>query len=219
MKSGRKQRRQGPELRTRLTAVELAYLLSTTDPQRRSLARPALGLTEEQQSEVALQAGFGSLLLRGFLLPADGQIVLAPAVAAVARGLGEPDVTIQVGLVSEAVTDGTVLVGAGPIRLLVSPRVFRCYDVTGLDPIVELREPLAVLVHTFLTDNRPGVASVRIDRPAAEPVYLTLLVTAAGSLTFATGRDADTDLTTDAQADRDWSVTLDAALGLTRSDS
>jgi hypothetical protein len=49
---------------------------------------------------------------------------------------------VQVGLVADQTADGALLFESGIVRFLLAPRAYRCFDVTGVDPAVDRRDPL-----------------------------------------------------------------------------
>ena len=58
--------------RVSVTAAELAFILSSIEEQRRDAISAVLGLGPDRSGEAVLQAGFSSLLLRGFVAAAEG---------------------------------------------------------------------------------------------------------------------------------------------------
>ncbi|MBT8227640.1 MAG: hypothetical protein HKP61_10835 [Dactylosporangium sp.] len=189
-----------------LTAAEIALLLPGSGAETRP-ATPvtrALGLTDAELVEPALQSALGSLLIRGLATPDGERIRHNPAVAAVAVGIGRPRFWIQLGLVSERGSDGAVLFDAGGARFLVMPRAFRCFDIVGLDLTADVRDPVVELVRRFLTDRRPAVASMKIEVPvdatssegadipvAADARWVTVAMADDGRWTCAAGCDPD----------------------------
>lgn len=176
--------------RISLTAAELAFLLSVSGGAAGSPGPRLLGLTAGERTDALVAAGVGSLLLRHLAAPvSEHQVELAPAVAAVAEGLARPRLTVQLGLVAAERADGGLLFDTGSVRFLVAPRAFRCFDVTGVDPALDRRDPLMELAHSFLQRHRPGVASFNVlagDRLAG---WTTVTATADGTWTFVAGRD------------------------------
>jgi hypothetical protein len=212
--------------RISLTAAELAFLLSvraaaadaTPADAAPADAAPAgpptaglLGFGAEDRTDALLGAGLGSLLLRHLAAPtADQRVELAPAIAAVADGLGHPRLCVKVALVADQLTDGALYFESGAVRFLLAPRAYRCFDVTGVDPALDRRDVLVRLAGSFLERYRPGVASFTVvlgaaplpaERPGsanggaersgaadAANAWATLAVTPEGTWTFATGR-------------------------------
>jgi hypothetical protein len=189
--------------RISLTAAELAFLLSVSDAEASSPVHRLLGFTAADRTDAVVAAGLGSLLLRHLAAPAAGQQVeLAPAVTAVAEGLSRPQVCVQVGLIADKLADGALLFEAGRVRFIMAPRAYHCYDVTGIDPTVDRRDPLIVLARAFLEQYRPAVATFTV--LGADPRYGWATVAAEeGSWTFAAGHDDGTGI---------WGLTAEEAL-------
>jgi hypothetical protein len=184
--------------RISLTAAELAFLLSVSDGAAGSPVHRLLGFTDADRTDAVVAAGLGSLLLRHLAAPAHGQQVeLGPAVTAVAEGLSRPRVCVQVGLMADRLADGALLFEAGSVRFILAPRAYRCYDVTGIDPTVDRRDPLLRLARAFLEQYRPAVASFTVlgVDPRLGPV--TVAATDDGSWRFAAGREERRGLAAD----------------------
>lgn len=181
--------------RISLTAAELAFLLSASGGAARSPAPGLLGFTDSDSSDAVLAAGLGSLLLRHLATPAaEQQVELVPAVTAVAEGISSPRVCVQVGLVADGFADGALLFESGPVRFLLAPRAYRCFDITGVDPTVDRREPLVLLARSFLARHRRAVASFNVvtgDPPAG---WVSVAAVEDGTWTFAAQREADTPI-------------------------
>jgi hypothetical protein len=149
-----------------------------------------LGFTEADRTDAVVAAGLGSLLLRHLAAPAAAQQVeLAPAVTAVAEGLSRPQICIQVGLMADKLADGALLFESGPVRFILAPRAYRCYDVTGIDATVDRRDPLILLTRAFLEQYRPAVASFNVVGVDPRYGWVTVATVDDGSWTFVPGRD------------------------------
>lgn len=141
-----------------LSAAELSWLLDSAGPVNPDAAK-ALGLTAADLTTAVQSAGFSSLTLRG-LVRSDGTVAdVAPAVAAVAHGIADATVVVEVGLASGDTADGAIIFSSDDLRLLVAPRGFGCYDVLGLDADEDLAAPLAALAVAFLPEHAPAIAA------------------------------------------------------------
>ena len=177
--------------RITLTAAEVAFLMSTRAAVRPPLAA-ALGLTDADFTDAVCGAGLGSLLLRQLATPLQANHVdLAPPLAAVAEGLTNPVALVQIGLVANEGADGSILVDASPVRFLIAPRMFRCFDISGIDLTLDVREPLLQIADAFLRRYQPGVATFTVSTPAGDAGAASIAVTEDGSWQFLTGTGAD----------------------------
>lgn len=177
-----------------LTSAELAFLLSVSGTTG-SPAYDLLGFTEADRAEPVIAAGLGSLLLRHLAAPAapgaGTQVELAPELVAVTEGLARPRVCVQVGLVADQSADGALMFESGLVRFLLAPRAYRCFDVTGVDPAVDRREPLFDLAGPFLEIHRPAVASFTIHSSHASTVWVTVSSGPDGRWSLVRGSDPD----------------------------
>jgi hypothetical protein len=181
--------------RISLTAAELAFLISVSGDADTSPAPRLLGFTAADRTEAVTAAGLGSLLLRHLVAPRPGQRVeLAPALVAVAEGLARPRTCIQVSLVADRAADGALLFESAAARFLLAPRAYRCFDVTGVDPGVDRRDPLLMLAHAFLDTNRPGMASVNVLTDDPRNAWATVTVAEDDRWTFVAGRAPEATL-------------------------
>lgn len=201
--------------RMSLTAAEVAYLLSTVDTDGTSPTSSLLGLTEADRTDAVLEAGLGSLALRGLLVAEDDVIQLSPIAAVIAEGLAHPQLSAEMGLIADGTVDGAYFFDTGQIRLLVGPRMFRCFDVTGLDSSDDFVTALVDVARAFLTDNRPGVAAVEthawtVDGERARPASKASVAVSDGDeWTFV--RESDSDLAAPVPtADAAWRLLADA---------
>jgi hypothetical protein len=177
--------------RISLTAAELAFLLSVSGTSG-SPAPDLLGFTDADRAEPVIAAGLGSLLLRHLVAPGTGQQVeLAPELVAITEGLARPRVCVQVGLVADQTADGALLFESGIVRFLLAPRAYRCFDVTGVDPAVDRREPLLQLARPFLDAHRPAVASFTAHSAQVQNAWVTVSVEADDRWSFVSGDDPD----------------------------
>jgi len=148
-----------------LTATELSYLL-TVESELTTVGRRAadvLGLTEPERDRPGLAAGLSSLLVRG-LVVSDGQrVTLAPTVGAVTQALRGSTTNVQIGFVSKDKSDGALVFDAGSVRVLITPRLHRCFDAVGLDHRAGLAGQLVHMSREFLQRFRPGVVSAVMD--------------------------------------------------------
>lgn len=158
--------------RLSLTTAEIEYVLSVADPDgtspaRRLLARLGVAPGGEavddpaatQPSQDLLDAGAGSLALRGYIIPGT-PITLSPAVSAVAQALAHPRAAVEIGLVADDAADGALFIDAGVNRLVVAPRAFRCFEITSLETSDPLASQLGNIAEAFLAQHQPGVAAV-----------------------------------------------------------
>ena len=177
--------------RISLTAAELAFLLSVSGTSG-SPASDLLGFTDADRAEPVIAAGLGSLLLRHLVAPGTGQQVeLAPELVAITEGLARPRVCVQVGLVADQTADGALLFESGIVRFLLAPRAYRCFDVTGVDPVVDRREPLLQLARPFLDAHRPAVASFTAHSAQVQNAWVTVSAEADNRWSFVSGGDPD----------------------------
>ena len=190
--------------RISLTSAELAFLLSVSGTTG-SPAPDLLGFTDADRTDQVIAAGLGSLLLRHLVAPGSGQQVeLAPELVAVTEGLARPRICVQVGLVADQTADGALLFESGIVRFLLAPRAYRCFDVTGVDPAVDRRDPLLDLARPFLESHRPGVASFTAHSAQVQNAWVTVSSNPDGRWSFVSGADPDaalSDLTGDAAMD------------------
>jgi hypothetical protein len=186
--------------RISLTAAELAFLLSVSGTTG-SPSPDLLGFTDADRTEPMIAAGLGSLLLRHLVAPGTGQRVeLAPELVAVTEGLARPRICVQVGLVADRTADGALLFESGVVRFLLAPRAYRCFDVTGIDPAVDRRDPLLQLARPFLDTHRPAVASFTAHSAQVQNAWVTASAEADGRWSFVPGSEPDSarsDLTAD----------------------
>lgn len=139
-----------------LTGAELAWLLSTAGTGAGTGVAETLGIPA---SKDAADAGYASLAVRG-LVEVDGdEVVITPAVAAVAKGLTQPTTLVQIGLAAQGVAEGAVLLGTDHVRFVISPRAAGCYDVAGLDASGDVADPLVAIGQVFLDAHNPGIAA------------------------------------------------------------
>jgi hypothetical protein len=177
--------------RISLTAAELAFLLSVSGTTG-SPAPDLLGFTDADRTEPVIAAGLGSLLLRHLVAPGSGQRVeLAPELVAVTEGLARPRICVQVGLVADQTADGALLFESGIVRFLLAPRAYRCFDVTGVDPAVDRRDPLLQLARPFLDTHRPAVASFTAHSAQVQNAWVTVSAGADGLWSFVSGGEPD----------------------------
>lgn len=177
--------------RISLTAAELAFLLSVSGTSG-SPAPDLLGFTDADRTEPVIAAGLGSLLLRHLVAPGTGQQVeLAPELVAITEGLARPRICVQVGLVADQTADGALLFESGIVRFLLAPRAYRCFDVTGVDPAVDRREPLLQLARPFLDAHRPAVASFTAHSAQVQNAWVTVSVEPDDRWSFVSGSDPD----------------------------
>lgn len=148
-----------------LTAAELSYLISSSPaPTRLGVrAAEAIGLTGAERSESVIATGFSSLIARG-LAVSDGTLVtLAPSTSSVSDAITQARVNVQIGLVAAERSDGGLLFESSRVRVLVSPRRHRCFDVTGLNHHADLPEQLLTITREFFQRHRPGVVTMVVD--------------------------------------------------------
>ncbi len=177
--------------RISLTAAELAFLLSVSGNSG-SPAPDLLGFTDADRAEPVIAAGLGSLLLRHLVAPGTGQQVqLAPELVAITEGLARPRICVQVGLVADQTADGALMFESGIVRFLLAPRAYRCFDVTGVDPAVDRREPLLQLARPFLDAHRPAVASFTAHSAQVQNAWVTVSVESDDRWSFVSGNDPD----------------------------
>jgi hypothetical protein len=177
-----------------LTSAELAFLLSVSGTTG-SPAPDLLGFTDADRTDPVIAAGLGSLLLRHLAVPGTGQQVeLAPELVAVTEGLARPRVCVQVGLVADQTADGALLFESGLVRFLLAPRAYRCFDVTGVDPAVDRRDPLLDLARPFLDKHLPAVASFTVHSAQVQNGWVTMSSGADGRWSFVPGSDPDAAL-------------------------
>jgi hypothetical protein len=177
-----------------LTSAELAFLLSVSGTTG-SPAPDLLGFTDADRTDSVIAAGLGSLLLRHLVAPGAGQQVeLAPELVAVTEGLARPRICVQVGLVADQIADGALLFESGIVRFLLAPRAYRCFDVTGVDPAVDRRDPLLDLARPFLEKHRPAVASFTAHSAQVSNGWVTVSSGADGRWSFVPGSDEDAAL-------------------------
>jgi hypothetical protein len=177
-----------------LTSAELAFLLSVSGTTG-TPAYELLGFTDADRAEPVIAAGLGSLLLRHLAAPGAGtQVELAPELVAVTEGLARPRVCVQVGLVAEQLADGALMFESGLVRFMLAPRAYRCFDVTGVDPAVDRRDPLLELARPFLEAHTPAVASFTVHSAHASTVWLTVSSGPRGQWSFVPGSDPDSAL-------------------------
>jgi hypothetical protein len=182
--------------RISLTAAELAFLLSVSGTSG-SPAPDLLGFTDADRTEPVIAAGLGSLLLRHLVAPGQGQQVeLAPELVAITEGLARPRICVQVGLVADQTADGALLFESGIVRFLLAPRAYRCFDVTGVDPAVDRREPLLQLARPFLDAHRPAVASFTAHSAQVQNAWVTVSVEADDRWSFVSGSEPDSGRST-----------------------
>jgi hypothetical protein len=182
--------------RISLTAAELAFLLSVSGTSG-SPAPDLLGFTDADRTEPVIAAGLGSLLLRHLVAPGSGQQVeLAPELVAIMEGLARPRICVQVGLIADKTADGALLFESGIVRFLLAPRAYRCFDVTGVDPAVDRREPLLQLAQPFLDAHRPAVASFTAHSAHVQNAWVTVSVEEDNRWSFVSGGDPETARTT-----------------------
>jgi hypothetical protein len=180
--------------RISLTSAELAFLLSVSGTTG-SPAPELLGFTDADRTDQVIAAGLGSLLLRHLVLPGNGQQVeLAPELVAVTEGLARPRICVQVGLVADQTADGALLFESGIVRFLLAPRAYRCFDVTGVDPAVDRRDPLLDLARPFLESHRPAVASFTAHSAQVQNAWVTVSSNPDGRWSFVSGADPDAAL-------------------------
>jgi hypothetical protein len=178
-----------------LTSAELAFLLSVSGTTG-SPAPDLLGFTDADRTDPVIAAGLGSLLLRHLVAPGTGQQVeLAPELVAVTEGLARPRVCVQVGLVADQTADGALLFESGIVRFMLAPRAYRCFDVTGVDPAVDRRDPLLELARPFLEAHRPAVASFTAHSAQVQNAWVTVSSGTDGRWSFVSGSDPDAALT------------------------
>jgi hypothetical protein len=177
--------------RISLTSAELAFLLSVSGTTG-SPAPDLLGFTDADRTDQVIAAGLGSLLLRHLVAPGSGQQVeLAPELVAVTEGLARPRICVQVGLVADQTADGALLFESGIVRFLLAPRAYRCFDVTGVDPAVDRRDPLLDLARPFLESHRPAVASFTAHSAQVQNAWVTVSSNPDGRWSFVSGADPD----------------------------
>jgi hypothetical protein len=190
--------------RISLTSAELAFLLSVSGTTG-SPAPDLLGFADADRTDQVIAAGLGSLLLRHLVAPGSGQQVeLAPELVAVTEGLARPRICVQVGLVADQTADGALLFESGIVRFLLAPRAYRCFDVIGLDPAVDRRDPLLDLARPFLESHRPAVASFTAHSAQVQNAWVTVSSNPDGRWSFVSGADPDaalSGLTADAAMD------------------
>jgi hypothetical protein len=167
-----------------LTAAEISFLIAAVDPASQTVAADLVGLTPEERTGPVKAAGLASLTARGLAAPAGENVHLAGPAAAVATGLTQATMIIQLGLVAANPerADGTMIFANETVRFLIAPRLNRCYDITGLDRTRDLREPILHVVQTFLAQHRPGVASLRIEHGPDPATLGRRLITTATDL-------------------------------------
>ncbi|GIH09448.1 hypothetical protein Rhe02_75150 [Rhizocola hellebori] len=148
-----------------LTAAELSYLIasSPSTTQLGSRAAEVVGLTSDERHEASVSAGFSSLIARGLAISDGNQVTLAPSTSAVSDALSQSQVNIQIGLVAAERADGAILFKSERVRLLLSPRRHRCFDLVGLDPRGDLPGQLLAITRDFLGRYRPGVVTIVVD--------------------------------------------------------
>jgi len=146
-----------------LTAAELSWLLALYDRPEADAARARLKLDTDDTEPVRF-AGLSSLAARGLLGVVDGQVRVSPEVAAVLDGLVRVRWWVTIGLVGEDLADGAHLCASATQRFLISPRAFRCFEIIGLDPTGDLRDPIVEIAASFLRRNAPATAALEIER-------------------------------------------------------
>jgi hypothetical protein len=173
-----------------LTAAELAFLLSVGDTVGDSPAAGLFGFTPDDRTDMMLGAGLGSLLLRHLAVPADDQqIQLGPVVAAIAQGIGRPDVCVQVGMTADGSTDGVVLFEVGAVRFVVARRAYRCFDIAAVDAAADRHEALVDLAREFLDRHGKGAAAFSTVRRDQWEDHGTISLSADGQWAFAPAGD------------------------------
>jgi hypothetical protein len=173
-----------------LTAAELAFLLSVGDTAGDSPAAGLFGFTPDDRTDMMLGAGLGSLLLRHLAVPADDQqIQLGPVVAAIAQGIGRPEVCVQVGMSAEGGTDGVVLFEAGQVRFVVARRAYRCFDIAALDAATDRHEALVELAREFVERHGGGSAAFSTVRRDRWEDHGTVTLSKEGQWAFAPAGD------------------------------
>jgi hypothetical protein len=171
-----------------LTAAEIAFLMSTRSTVAPPLAA-TLGLNEADFTDAVYSAGLGSLLLRQLAIPLQtNEVDLAAPLAAIAEALTSPLTLVQISLVANEGAEGSILVESAPVRFLIAPRLFRCYDLSGLDQAVDVREPLVEIADAFLRQYQPAVATFAIATPAGPVGAASIAVGEDGTWQTASGQ-------------------------------
>lgn len=147
--------------RITLTAAELTYLISLAGT---SSVAAMIGLTSEDATEAMHVQGRASLAVRGLLVTEGTELLLGPAVTAIATGLTSPRVTVQIGLIAAGTADSAMFLDAGEVRLLIEARMMRTYQFTGLETVTPMDVQILAVVDAFLDVNRPGVAVAETTR-------------------------------------------------------
>jgi len=107
--------------------------------------------------------------------------------------------------VADQTADGALLFESGLVRFLLAPRAYRCFDVTGVDPAVDRRDPLLDLARPFLEAHRPAVASFTAHSTQVQNAWVTVSSGVDGRWSSVCGRAPDsalTGLTADEAMDR-----------------
>ena len=95
------------------------------------------------------------------------------------------------GCVADRTADGALLFESGIVRFLLAPRAYRCFDVTGVDPAVDRRDPLLQLARPFLDAHRPAVASFTAHSAQVQNAWVTVSAGADGRWSFVPGSEPD----------------------------
>jgi hypothetical protein len=186
-----------------LTAAELSWLLALYDRPEAEAARVRLKLDTDDTEPVRF-AGLSSLAARGVLGVVDSRVRVSPEVAAVVDGLVHARCWVTIGLVAADLADGAHLCAGASERFLISPRAFRCFEIIGLDPAGDLRDPIVEIAASFLRRNAPATAALEIEHvgdggsaqervpageagPAAEPRLISLTAAPDGRWTLSAG--------------------------------
>jgi hypothetical protein len=189
--------------RISLTAAEVAFLMSTRSTGTGDTGVPptaaALGLTEADFTDAVCGAGLGSLLLRQLARPLQAnQVDLATPLVAIAEGLTNPLSLVHIGLVAKEGADGSILVDAAPVRFLIAPRLFRCFDLSGVEQAIDIREPLLQIADAFVRQYQPSVATFSVPAPDGTAGTASIAVTEDGTWQVVVGvagsADSDTDV-------------------------
>jgi hypothetical protein len=81
-----------------------------------------------------------------------------------------------------------VLFEADPVRFLLAPRAYRCFDVIGVDPTTDRRDALVLLAGDFLDRHHPAVASVNVLSADPDTTWARVRTDADGGWSFQSGR-------------------------------